>query len=243
MTSFLQAVRKANEEIYTKLLDFDPQWYEKGDVGAGGDISYKLDLMAEEIFVKYLSPFGQIYSEEGGLIGEGNDTIIIDPIDGSDNLKSNFPYYGASIALKQNGHITAAVISNFANGDFFEKSKSGHFKRSLLNQSDGQSVVLNPHAEVGLFERAWSRPDVVAALKEQGLKFRSPGAVALSLAYAHEVKFMLFVGGMRPFDIEAGCYFCEDLHIYKSEDMLVVSHNKDVFAKILSIFDLTNSIT
>ena len=198
--------------------------------------------MAEAIFVKHLSAFGKIYSEEGGYIGEGEDVVIIDPIDGSDNLKSNFPYYGASVALQKNGYIVAAVICNFANGDVFEKSSAGHFKRSLLRSNENERVRINPHAEIGLFERAWSRPDIVATLKEEGMKFRSPGAVALSLAYAHEVRFMLFAGNLRPFDIAAGLYFCEDLYVYKSEDLIVVSHNKDVFAKILSIFDLQTAL-
>jgi len=75
-----------------------------------------------------------------------------------------------------------------------------------------------------------------------GLKFRAPGAVALSLAYAHACMYVVFLGNMRPYDIEAGLYLCEDLHTYMGEDILIVSHNKDVFAKILAIFNLSEAI-
>lgn len=50
--------------------------------------------------------------------------------------------------------------------------------------------------------------------------------------------YVVFLGKMRPYDIEAGLYLCEDLYTYISEDILIVSHNKDVFAKILTIFNL-----
>jgi myo-inositol-1(or 4)-monophosphatase len=46
---------------------------------------------------------------------------------------------------------------------------------------------------------------------------------------------------MRPYDIVAGLYLCEDLHTYMSEEIIIVSHNKDVFAKILTIFNLTDT--
>ena len=72
MTDFIRACIRANEEIAQALKEgFDASWFEKTVVGAGGDVSSKLDLMAEAIFVKHLGSFGQIESEESGVIGEG----------------------------------------------------------------------------------------------------------------------------------------------------------------------------
>ncbi|MEN8146233.1 MAG: inositol monophosphatase family protein [Campylobacterota bacterium] len=209
--------------------------------GAGGDVSIGYDLLAEDCFVKHLSPFGRILSEESGYIGEGDDLIIIDPIDGSDNLKSKFPYYGASIALKRDDKTVAAMVCNFANGDCFVRVNGEHYRRSLFREEEREDVGINRHAKVGLFEKAGLHLDAAGTLIESGLKFRSPGAVALSLSYAHAAKYMIFLGSMRPYDIEAGLYLCEDLYTYKSEDVIIVSHNKDVFAKILTIFNLTDS--
>ena len=99
MTLFIQACINANEEISSAIKDgFDTSWFEKTEVGAGGDVSSKLDLFAEAVFVKHLGSFGQIESEESGIIGEGESKIIIDPIDGSSNALSLFPFYGLPAA-------------------------------------------------------------------------------------------------------------------------------------------------
>lgn len=210
--------------------------------GAGGDLSIAYDLLAEDLFVKHLSPFGAILSEESGYIGEGDDLVVIDPIDGSDNLKSQFPYYGASVALKRENRTIAALVCNFANGDCFIRTEKGHFRRSLFRQEEYEEVKVNIHSRVGLFEKAGLHPGAARSLMDLGLKFRAPGAVALSLAYAHACMYVVFLGNMRPYDIEAGLYLCEDLHTYMGEDILIVSHNKDVFAKILAIFNLSEAI-
>lgn len=121
MTEFIKACIQANEEISEALKNgFDASWFEKTEVGAGGDISSKLDLFAEAIFVKYLSTFGHIESEESGLIGEGEEKIIIDPIDGSSNALSLFPFYGTSVAkVNAAGMLDEAIVCNLANGDIF----------------------------------------------------------------------------------------------------------------------------
>ncbi|MBT8349502.1 MAG: inositol monophosphatase, partial [Sulfurovum sp.] len=77
MNGFIKACVNANEEIATALKSgFDSSWFEKTQVGAGGDISSKLDLFAEAVFVKHLGMFGEIESEESGIIGEGEEKII-----------------------------------------------------------------------------------------------------------------------------------------------------------------------
>jgi len=242
MKKFIEACFDAALEVESLIRETEHSYgCEPHSKGAGGDVSIGYDLLAEDCFVKHLSSFGQILSEEGGYIGEGDDLVIIDPIDGSDNLKSNFPYYGASIALKRDNKTIAAFVCNFANGDCFIRLNGEHYRRSLFRKDECEDVSVNLYAKVGLFEKAGSNLTAAQALIDSGLKFRAPGAVALSLAYAHASKYMIFVGNMRPYDIEAGLYLCEDLHTYVSEDIIIVSHNKDVFAKILSIFNLTGT--
>lgn len=239
---FLEACYTAALEVNTMLQSTD---HDVGcalrDKGAGGDISITYDLLAEAIFVKHLSSFGQIHSEEGGVLGQGENLIILDPIDGSDNLKSNFPYYGASVALQKDEKTVAAFVCNFANGDCFIKDEKTFVNRSLFDHTERKSIRVNRHTKIGLFEKAALYPDASRALMGLGLKFRSPGAVALSLAYAHSVNYVVFMGNMRTYDVAAGFYLCEDLYSYVDEDIFVVSHNKDVFAKILTIFNLTDS--
>jgi len=234
MEQFLKAAISANKEIIELLNNESGEnFYQKISLGAGGDISMKIDLLAEEIFIKYLSKFGNINSEECGFVdNEKSDEIIIDPIDGSDNFASNLPYYGTSVALKRDSKYIGAVVVNLANGEIFVKD-SKHFERANLKNLNFKKVVKNPYSKLGLFERTYCSKSTPELMRRYGIKYRSPGAFALSLAYAHDVDFVLYEGKMREYDIAAGLYMCEDLHVEKRENLLLVSQNKEIFDKIL----------
>ena len=234
MQQFIEPVICANKEII-KLLEngSDENFYQSVSLGAGGDISSKIDLLAEEIFVKHLSSFGNIYSEECGFIDNTkSDDIIIDPIDGSDNFASNLPYYGTSVALKRDGKIICGIVVNLANSEIFIKEKNS-FKRANLKNIQFKIVEKNLYSKLGLFERTYCSKGTPELMRRYGIKYRSPGAFALSLAYAHDVDFVLYEGKMREYDIAAGLFMCEDLHVEKTEDLLLVSKNKEIFDKIL----------
>ena len=234
MTEFIKACIQANQEIKEAIQDgFDASWFEKTEVGAGGDVSSRLDLMAEAIFVKHLGSFGQIESEESGLIGEGEVKIIIDPIDGSANALSLFPFYGSSVAkVNAEGILDEAIVCNLANNDIFFTTKTHGVQQGKLFSNTFCAPYTVPHAEVGLFEKAYANPTLVALLDEENLKFRAPGAVALSLAYARSVKYVLFVGSFRIYDFAAGLALCEGLEVIVEEDYVIVSKEKNIALKI-----------
>jgi myo-inositol-1(or 4)-monophosphatase len=230
MNDFIQACITANEEI-TKVIEsgMDAALFEKTEVGAGGDVSSRLDLLAESIFVKHLSSFGHIESEESGIIGEGDAKIIIDPIDGSSNALSLFPYYGTSVArVNAEGILDTAVVCNLANGDFFYKTAATSLQQGKLFGQTFRTPQQVPASEIGLFEKAYANPALVAMLDASGLKFRAPGAIALSLAYAHTVSFVLFVGTFRIYDFAAGLALCEGLEVVVEQDYVIVSKDKNV---------------
>jgi len=237
LNDFIQACIDANEEIAKALeAGFETSWYEKTKVGAGGDVSSRLDLFAEKIFFEYLSPFGHIESEESGIMGEGEVKVIIDPIDGSSNALSLFPYYGTSVAkVNKEGILDAAVVCNLANGDIFIKSKNNEVLQGKLFSRVFHEPISSSASEIGLFEKAYAHPMLVAALGEAGLKFRSPGAVALSLAYAHTVEYVLFAGMFRIYDLAAGLALCEGLEVIVEQDYVIVSKDKSVLEKIEAI--------
>ncbi|MCD6212945.1 MAG: inositol monophosphatase [Sulfurovum sp.] len=244
MTDFTKACIKANEEISSALKDgFDASWFEKTEVGAGGDVSSRLDLLAEEIFVKHLSSFGQIESEESGLImndalGEGASQIIIDPIDGSSNALSLFPFYGTSVAkVNADGILDSAIVCNLANGDIFLKSAGSDVLQGKLFSSIYHKPHVAPDPEIGLFEKAYAHPELVAALNEEKLKFRAPGAIAVSLAYARTVNFVLFMGAFRIYDFAAGLALCEGLEVIVEADYVIVSKDKAIAEKIENLIN------
>lgn len=236
---FIDATLHANEEIYQLLhvKGLDDKDHHSFHVGAGGDISSGIDLEAERIFIKYLHTFGTIVSEESGVIENSDSTvrIIIDPIDGSDNLLSHLPYYGTSVAYFEDGFCTQAMIVNLANGDVFLKDIKG-LRHGKIGQKHFDTVTCNPYSKVGIFERSYCSHTLHPLLQSAHIKYRSPGAFALSLAYARDVAFVVYEGPMRTYDIEAGLFMCEGLYIYRTEDIFLVSKDKVFFDKIVDLF-------
>lgn len=233
--SFLNETLSASLKIYNYIHSIsDESAFLAQSEGAGGDISIGFDIEAEKIYIGYLQNFGEIYSEECGVFEEKNSDyrIVIDPIDGSDNIKSHFPYYGSSVALQYKGETIAGVVCNFATSECFVRSDKEHYKCSLLQPHVKKSIIKNAHSSVGIFEKSLNNPKVVEKLKDLRLKFRTPGAVAISLAQAHYVNYVLFLGTIRFYDVEAGLYLCKDLNMYVDENTILVSKNENIFNKI-----------
>ncbi len=237
---FIQAAVNANREIY-ELLGREPSnslfCYvspDEQEIGAGGDRSLAVDIKAESIFVKYLSNFGKINSEESGIIGEGENEIVIDPIDGSSNIASCFPYYGSAVALKVKGKTVKSIVTNLASGEFFVNDDGVRYKSSLLTM-EREAYGHCDRPKIGIVEKAYSDPDLVAKLHQKRMKFRSPGAVALSLAYARVVNFVIFSGKHRIYDIDAGLHLCDDLNVLVRDDFILVSRDKMIFDTIKNL--------
>lgn len=238
---FIEAAIAANQEIFKIIrAGLKSSHCEYHGQGAGGDRSSGIDLLAEEIFVSCLAPFGTIHSEESGIIGAKEDIIILDPIDGSDNLLSGLPYYGTSLALVQGGRTEIAITANLANGDLFVADSRGVQRADLLNL-DFQKVTCCHSSKVGIFEKAYANLGFSSRLIKNRIKFRSPGAVALSLAYAHSVDFVLFAGEIREYDMAAGLFICKDLPAYVDDKTVLVCKDPEMFKRLQDLlFDERN---
>ena len=163
-------------------------------------------------------------------------TIVLDPLDGSDNYLSNIPYYGASLALCDGtGAVLEAAVVNFCSAQvIYDHSSAPHASRIHIFTQEHSPLAPAP-AKCGVFEKAYSYPDIARELYVHKLKFRSLGASALSLAYALEHNFFLFCGAIRKYDALAGLFLCRNLHIARGADFLLVSQNKQVFGMIEQI--------
>ncbi|WOE70901.1 inositol monophosphatase family protein [Hydrogenimonas thermophila] len=229
MTPFVKEVQSAARKLYAILSKgWHYSYSVHSDIGAGGDRTAGIDSLAETIYIESLNKFGQIDSEESGIIGCNSTTkIIIDPIDGSDNAISGLPYYGSSIALERDGKVEEAVVVNLANGDFFYKIDSA-LMHGKLNSDNFEPVIKRKDAMVGIFEKAYAYPVLSQALLSKNIKFRSPGAVALSLAYAHNVNFVIFAGPRRRYDFAAALCMCEGLEIIEEDELLIVAKSSQL---------------
>ncbi|APW66153.1 inositol phosphatase [Poseidonibacter parvus] len=236
-STFIKAVILANKELLTYInneLKLEDLNYSK-QIGYGGDKTLNIDLIAEEIFIRYLEVFGNIYSEEcGRLSDDKNFDIIIDPLDGSDNFSSNLPYYGTSIALVSNDKTIAGFVCNLVNGILTYKAFDEEVKYEyLLDNRD--NLLITSNKKIGIFERAYAYPNICTKLRQKNIKFRSPGAVALSLCDAKNYDFVLFVGNIREFDILASLYICDDLFLYKTDKFVLIAQNIQKFNQIKEI--------
>ena len=238
MSLFIQAAITACQEIASLIKEGNDNLFALHEQGFGGDISNGVDLKAEAITYKHLSPFGSIYSEESGWMSPQSSTnIYLDPIDGSDNFVSKFPYYGISIARMNGDKTTEAVVANLANGEVFIRTEEEYYSITLQNPDIKREIKANSSAKIGLFEKAPEHPDLVRKLMDKKLKFRSPGALALSLAYAPYVKYVLFLGTMRCFDIQAGLYLSQHLHVFNDDRYILISADKELFEQIRLIVE------
>jgi myo-inositol-1(or 4)-monophosphatase len=74
--------------------------------GEGGDMTAALDEAAEVATLKHFDRDDvRIVSEEIGIKGEGRYTVLVDPIDGSQNAERGIPYFALSVAVAEGDTI------------------------------------------------------------------------------------------------------------------------------------------
>ncbi len=155
-------------------------------IGADGDPTYKIDALAEDKAIELIEKtdfHGKIITEERGIIqiGTREETIWLDPIDGSRNCYRNIPYYALSIALFQKAIFINGFIQNLANGDEF-LSYNGMV---TLNRKPVKTIP-RPLHKVGIIA---IRPETKRGFKclqyiQENVQFiRIMGAAALDIAY------------------------------------------------------------
>lgn len=264
MKDFIQATLNAGLQIALALNARMPNLYAKHARGAGGDISIGADLLSEEIFITQLSAFGNIDSEEAGFVDNKKaHTIVIDPLDGSDNFVSGIPYYGASVALRENSaesntkyfldSANIGIIMNFCNlsavVNFKGKNYYGNLAQdfSLFAESSGKIAESSAEsntksfldsaniAKCGIFEGAYRNPHICEILHKNNIKFRALGALALSLGLSERVNFVLFDGKKRHYDFEAGFLVAQNLHKIEGQNLVLISKDKILFDKISNL--------
>ncbi|WP_292639586.1 inositol monophosphatase family protein [Nitrososphaera sp.] len=179
--------------------------------GAGGDISRRIDLVAEKTAIDVLRRRGidaTIIGEECGRIEGKNGYVIMDAIDGTTNASRRIPFYCCSLAFATDFRLSAvtdAAIIDLVNGDLYYASKGkGAFcngKRIRVKEA-GDDIVMGMNvSKIG--------PDVaskLAPVMARADHVRVFGAVALELCYLARGLIDASIdlrGKIRPTDIAA----------------------------------------
>jgi myo-inositol-1(or 4)-monophosphatase len=104
MSPWLELCRAAVVDVKSVLASM-PSRAERERVvgrGKGGDDTGALDEAAESAVLKHFERDDvRIVSEEVGYIGEGRYTVVVDPIDGSQNAERGIPYFCLCVAVAE----------------------------------------------------------------------------------------------------------------------------------------------
>lgn len=105
------------------------------------ETQYHLDLAADEVAVRVLTGAGyRVVSEESGSTGQGDLTVVVDPIDGSTNCDQGIPFFATSLAVMKDESVIAGLVYNHATGTFFEAEKgAGAFRDGVAITPSGQT--------------------------------------------------------------------------------------------------------
>lgn len=192
--------------------------------GAGGDLTLKLDKMAEDIIFDKLETLHTnrgldftLISEELGIHQFGNNpstSIIIDPLDGSFNARQGIPYYATSMALATGetvNDVALGYVRNLANNDEFHAIKgSAAFVNGKQIKSKDVEI---PRAFV--FEAAHNKAGLkrVEPLLDMFERTRCLGSTALDICYlaAGNIDIFFYPIPSRTIDYVAGKVILEEV--------------------------------
>ncbi len=184
--------------------------------GEGGDMTLELDRSCEDIVFEELES-GPVadgasllaISEERGEIrlGPADDDaprVVIDPIDGSMNVRRTIPSHSLSIAVASGGSM-ADVDFGFVH-DFGAREEFAAFRGrgATLN---GHPITTGPDAGlevVGLesAEPTWIR-GAVEALEGKAYRLRVVGSIAITMSYVAAGRFDAMLSARRCRSVDA----------------------------------------
>jgi myo-inositol-1(or 4)-monophosphatase len=133
----------------TKNLIGTAEGNKKFGVGAGGDISRMVDLIAEKAVIDTIKRNDfkpTIIGEECGRIEGDKGFLIMDAIDGTTNASRDIPFYCCSLAYATDNKLSSvvdAVIIDLVRGDLYYSSKN---KGSYLN---GNKIEIRKYVDNG----------------------------------------------------------------------------------------------
>jgi myo-inositol-1(or 4)-monophosphatase len=181
--------------------------------GAGGDMSRRIDLVAEKAVIDLLrrrKVQATIIGEECGRIEGREGYVIMDAIDGTTNAVRGIPFYCCSIAYATDfklSTVTDAAIIDLARGDLYYASRG---KGAFLN---GKKIAAKksspPDPTIGI-NVSGVKPSVVerlAPIIADADHTRQFGANALEMCFLARGLLDAYVdlrGKIRPTDIAAG---------------------------------------
>lgn len=113
------------EASLSKRLSEQEAWGLSGE----RDGQYVHDLVADELLLGPLLDAGfRVLTEESGFSGDGDITVVVDPIDGSTNASHGLPWFATSLCAVDADGPLVSLVSNLAIGDKFSAIRGEGFE-------------------------------------------------------------------------------------------------------------------
>ena len=184
---FEDAAREAGKLIYKEFGKISEAKVQSKDIG---DFVTTTDLETENILLKILKkhfPNSSYLTEESDPLKGNEETIVIDPIDGTTNFIHGIPSVGIVIGRIYNNEITDGIIFNPILNEFYFASKGkgawcNEQKLMVSKEKDISNCLIGatiPHANRG-YTNYLSEIDNIAK-KCSG--FRCTGSAAIDLTF------------------------------------------------------------
>ncbi|WP_126539581.1 inositol monophosphatase family protein [Aerosticca soli] len=183
------------------------------------DFASEVDRLAEAEIVKELRrayPDHAILAEEGGAIGKGALTWVIDPLDGTHNYLRGIPHFSVSIALVDKGVPVYGVVFDPLRGELFTASRGDgaylNDRRIRVSRREGLAGAM---IATGFPYRQRAHLDaqlaMTRALLAEAEDIRRSGSAALDLAYVAAGRYDgYFELGLKPWDMAAGALLVQE---------------------------------
>jgi len=174
--------------------------------GEGGDDTTAVDAAAERAILPHFAGH-RIVSEEAGIHGSGEFTVVVDPIDGSLNAKRGIPFFSLSIAVADGDtmdDVFFGYVHDFGTGEEWTATRGGGA------QLNGAPLTEKPkdRIEILSFEATTLAyvTENAARFDEIAYRLRIMGSLAITLCHlaAGRVDGAVSLKAARSVDIAAG---------------------------------------
>ncbi len=215
----IDILQEASMRVYNNVKHLAGTEESGGDFGrgAGGDISRKIDIIAEKTVLDYLKEIKFdciVLGEECGRVALSKNPkgfLIMDAVDGSTNAVRGIPFFCCSLAFATENKlssVTDAVVMDLARGDMYHATKgNGAFlngNRICVNKDKMPIYTVVGLDVSGISSNMLQRLSPIITASNH---IRHLGAVALELAIFARGMVDVFVDlreKIRVTDIAAG---------------------------------------
>ena len=233
----LELSRKIGEEVKKEVAKISGK-REAGEVvgiGKDGTPTKRIDLIAERKALEILREADlRVVTEESGVVGEGEVTVALDPIDGTFNATRGIPIFSISLCFLKGERIRDAFfgyVMNLATGDEYYSLNNKSYK-------NGEKIEVSKKEDVEC--------DVVIYYPKKKYPFRRVriyGCSSLEICYVAEGAIDAFidirvserrdykvVGYLRSFDVAAALFIAKNARAKISDP-----EGKSVEEKVVSM--------